>query len=186
MAPNFELSSAPQHLLSLGRVALGALVYADVSESGESRFALPATVLAIVLDFADGRLARARGTSSTTGRVVDNACDAAFLCLAFFSFADRIGWVPLLLLVLAFGSYGARALASTLRGWRFTPSPRGHWAGIVNSALALAAAADSGGYRAIPAVALDTVVVASLALNALALFDNVRLARVDSRGAAAR
>ena len=181
MAPTSELASFPQHLLSLARVVLGAAVWADVDAGGEADWALPSTALAIALDFADGRLARARGTSSTTGKVLDNACDAAFLGLAFLAFAPRIGLAPFVLLMLAFGSYGARGLAATLRGWRFSPSPRGHWAGIANYAMALVAAAHASPKLSFPAAVLTAAVAACTALNALALYDNVRLAWADGR-----
>ena len=183
MAPVRKLGSLPQHLLSFARVVLGAIVWADIDATGESEWALPSTALAIALDFADGRLARARGTSSAAGKVIDNACDAAFLGFAFLAFAPEIGPAPLAMFALAFGSYGARGLVSATRGWRFSPSPRGHWAGIANYGLALVAAGQASPRLAIPAPMLTGAVVVCAALNALALYDNARLAWADHRAA---
>jgi phosphatidylglycerophosphate synthase len=177
------IASAPQHLLSISRVLLGAQLLASTRSTGESEWALPATLLAVAFDFADGRLARARGTSSNFGRVIDNVCDAVFLGLAFLAFRDEIGAAPLVFFTLAFGSYGARALWSATMQKPFTPSPRGHWAGISNYALALIAAA-----HAHPSVELASRVLSAAAaivvlLNAIAFYDNLRLARVDARAA---
>jgi phosphatidylglycerophosphate synthase len=176
-----EIASAPQHLLSFSRVLLGALVWTSSRATGESEWALPATFLAVAFDFADGRLARARGTSSNLGRVIDNACDAAFLALAFLAFRREIGGAPLVFFALSFGSYGARALWSATMHKPFTPSPRGHWAGISNYALALIAATHVHPSIDLSRPALYTAVAIVVFLNAVAFYDNLRLARVDAR-----
>jgi phosphatidylglycerophosphate synthase len=174
------IASAPQHLLSVSRVLLGALVWTSSRTTGESEWALPATLLAVAFDFADGRLARARGTSSNFGRVIDNACDAAFLALAFLAFRREIGDSPLVLFALSFGSYGLRASWSATMHKSFTPSPRGHWAGISNYALALIAAAHAHPSIDLSSLALSTAVAIVVLLNAVAFYDNLRLARVDA------
>ena len=84
-----QIAIAPQHFLSVARIALGFCVYSDLDAHATSSWALPAAVGAVALDIADGRVARARGTSSATGRLVDNASDAAFLAFCFSAFAPR-------------------------------------------------------------------------------------------------
>lgn len=179
MPPMTHVAAAPQHLLSVARVALGALLSIDVRTRGQSEWALPAAILAVVFDVADGRLARARGTSSTAGRVIDNACDAVFLGLTFSAFTREIGSAPIVFLLLSFGSYGVRALAAAVTHGPFTPSPRGRWAGIVNYVLAVVVAAEVHPRIDLPSAPISATVLAVVLLNALALYDNARLAWVD-------
>ncbi len=175
------IAAAPQHLLSISRVALGAALWSNSRTSGDSEWALPAALMAVAFDFADGRLARSRGTSSNFGRVIDNACDAAFLALAFLAFRAAIGAAPLVLFALSFGSYGARALWSAVARKPFTPSPRGHWAGISNYALAVIAAAHVHPSIDIPPAGLSVAAAIVVLMNSVAFYDNLRLARDDAR-----
>lgn len=86
--------------------------------------------LAVASDFADGRLARARGESSAFGGLLDHASDATFvaLALAALAIAGRAPLVLPLLVLLAFVQYvlDSRALA----GQRLRSSVLGRWNGI--------------------------------------------------------
>lgn len=152
------MAMAPQHWLSLARLVLGAVLWAILSRGDPSPLALPLVLLACVLDFSDGRLARARGSESALGRVLDNVCDFAFLAMFFHAAAAIELWsdaapgvaawqspgvnqLPLMALTISFGSYAVRAAVCAVAGTRIDPSPVGRVAGVLNYALALVGAA---------------------------------------------
>jgi phosphatidylglycerophosphate synthase len=183
----------PQHLLSLSRVVLGAVVLAQLpAATSRSYLVLAAVLLACAADAYDGMLARRRGGESTAGRLLDNLCDAAFLALAFTGFARAAvwsnpmfgsathywhgsNWLPLIGLVLSFGTYLLRWALAALRGAAPVRSARGHHAGVLNYVLAVA-----GGVAVLPGVAvtpwlLEPLSVAIALFNAMAAWDNVLL-----------
>jgi phosphatidylglycerophosphate synthase len=166
---------APQHLLSITRVALGLVLCADLRAHGQSPWALPIAVCAVGLDIADGRVARASGTSSATGRFLDNGSDAVFIAASFTAFVPVIGSTPLVCFALAFGSYGLRALVSLVGSGVLAPSPRGHWAGMANYALVILAALAVHPALQLPTPLLAVASAAVAALNVLAFSDNSRL-----------
>lgn len=152
------MAVAPQHWLSLARLVVGAVVWATVSSGDPSPLALPLVLLACVLDFSDGRLARARGSESAIGRALDNGCDFAFLAMFFHAAAVIQLWsdaaygvvasqwpganqLPLIALAISFGSYAARAAVCAIVAIPVIPSPVGRAAGVLNYALALVGAA---------------------------------------------
>lgn len=182
LAPVAQIAIAPQHFLSVARIALGFCVYSDLDAHATSSWALPAAVGAVALDIADGRVARARGTSSAAGRLVDNASDAAFLAFCFSAFAPEIGVAPLIFFTLAFGSYAARGLLSALSGAPLSPSPRGHWAGVANYALAVVGAITVHPLLHLPGLLIGVSAAAVTLLNAVAFYDNLRLAWRDRSG----
>jgi len=148
------MAIAPQHWLSLARVALGAIIWRSLSIGERSSWVFPLVLIACLLDFADGRVARAYGSDGPIGRTIDNGCDFVFLALCFHAFARMELWsdpttsvavklwrggngLPLLALALSFGSYAWRAAVCAARGLPLTPSPVGRAAGVLNYALAL-------------------------------------------------
>jgi phosphatidylglycerophosphate synthase len=185
---------ASQHVLSVSRILLGAVVLAELAEVSSSRLVLPAVVAACLADYADGKVARASGTAGDGGRLVDNLCDASFLALAFAGFAlagtwslpligtaTRIwrhaNWLPLLALAGSFGTYMARWAASRRFGSLPVSSPAGHAAGIANYVLALV-----GGVAVLPGVKLppallETALFLIVLLNLRAVVENLRLMR---------
>ncbi len=152
------MAMAPQHWLSLARLVLGAVLWAILSRGDPSPLALPLVLLACVLDFSDGRLARARGSESGLGRALDNVCDFAFLAMFFHAAGAIHLWsdaaygvvarqwpganqLPLIALMISFGSYAARAAVCAVVVTPVAPSPVGRAAGVLNYALALVGAA---------------------------------------------
>jgi phosphatidylglycerophosphate synthase len=87
--------------------------------------------LAVASDWVDGRVARARGESSSFGGFLDHASDAAFVSfgLAALALPGVVPvWLPVLV-VLAFGQY---ALDSrVLAGRPLRASALGRWNGIL-------------------------------------------------------
>ena len=148
----------PADLLSISRVALGALVAGALVGSGSpSYLVLPAVVLACLSDFFDGRVARSRGSEGGRGRFYDNLGDGLFLALAFWGFAETAAWsnpqtgrataffayanwLPLWALGASFGAYMMRWLLAARRGAGPRRSPRGHSAGVANYILAVVGA----------------------------------------------
>jgi phosphatidylglycerophosphate synthase len=169
------LAIAPQHVLSLARVALGGLLYAELEAHDETAWAFPIVLCAVALDLADGRVARARGASSAIGRLIDNASDAVFLAFCFTAFSGEIGATPLMLFALAFGSYALRALVCVVSRSELIPSPRGHWAGIANYSLAVVAGLQLHPLVVLPPDLVHAAAALVVGLNAIAFYDNARL-----------
>lgn len=153
---------------------------------------LPAVLAACIADYCDGILARRSHQAGNVGRLIDNVSDASFLALAFSAFArastwsdpvsgtavrywEHANWLPLIGLVLSFGTYLLRWAIALLRGVTQERSTRGHHAGILNYALALV-----GGLAVVPGVHLTPWLLEPLCV-AVALF-NVTAA-IDSIGA---
>jgi len=192
-----------QHVLSLSRIVLGAVVLAELLVSYSSYLVLPAVVAACLADYADGRVARSRDAASEAGRLLDNVCDATFLALSFAGFAvamtwslplvgsatrmwEHANWLPLIALAAAFGTYMLRWGVSRARGVPPFPSPRGHAAGVANYVLALL-----GGVAVLPGVELtpwllEPAFVTVALLNATGASENlsmlVRVLAVSKRG----
>jgi len=149
---------ALQHWLSVARLAVGVAVWLSVTRSDHTALVLPLVIVACVLDFSDGRLARALGAESPIGRVLDNVCDFVFLALFFHAAAGIHLWsepgqgvlvrywrgantLPLVALVMSFGSYALRAASCAATATPVAASPIGRAAGVLNYALALLGAA---------------------------------------------
>lgn len=181
-----------QHYLSLSRVLLGAIVLVALRAGPESWVVLPAIAAAAAADWFDGRIARASGTASPTGRLIDNLCDFTFLAMCFAGFAiqrvwsdpvsgsatrysEHANWLPLGCLVAAFGLYLIRWAVSDRMGVPLAPSARGHSAGVFNYVLALL-----GGIAVLPGVEitrwiLEPGFVTVALLNATAVSENLLL-----------
>ncbi len=181
-----------QHYLSLSRVLLGAIVLVELIDSSQSWLVLPAVVGAAAADWFDGKIARASGTASMFGRLIDNLCDFAFLTMCFAGFAiqeiwshptlgsatrysEHANWLPLGCLVGAFGMYLIRWAVCNRLGVALAPSTRGHSAGVFNYILALL-----GGVAVVPGIELtrwllEPAFVTVALLNATAVSENLLL-----------
>ncbi|MEE8312612.1 MAG: CDP-alcohol phosphatidyltransferase family protein [Candidatus Binatia bacterium] len=145
------------HLLSLSRIVFGVLVLRELvamDRAAGSWIVLPLVIAAAAADFSDGRLARRLDVQSDAGRLLDNLCDATFLVLVFSGFAithtwsrpvlgsairywEHANWLPVIALVVSFGSYMVRWGLSAWLGQYPRASSRGHFAGVANYVLAV-------------------------------------------------
>jgi phosphatidylglycerophosphate synthase len=134
----------PADLVTLTRAtlacAVGALV-AQASTGDEVGAALvPLTVVALALDFVDGRVARRTGTASAFGARLDGEADAfLILVLSAYVARDAGAWV----LAMGLVRY-AYAVAAHLLPWMQRDLPPRYWrkvvAAVVGIALTVAAA----------------------------------------------
>jgi phosphatidylglycerophosphate synthase len=183
---------APQHWLSLARLVVGAVAWRSLSRADASAVVLPLVVLASILDFADGRLARSRGTEGGVGRVIDNACDFAFLAMFFHAaggvqlwsvppggvvvrWCEHANTLPLLALFLSFGAYAARASFCAVFASELLPSPIGRTAGVLNYALALLGAAAVSLQLSSGSPLLEAGMAAVVSVNVAACVENLVL-----------
>jgi phosphatidylglycerophosphate synthase len=86
--------------------------------------------IAAATDFADGRVARARGLSSTFGGFLDHAVDAAFVSAGAAALASvgALPWLLSPLIAVAFVQYALDSKLMRARGLR--ASSLGRWNGI--------------------------------------------------------
>jgi phosphatidylglycerophosphate synthase len=154
----------PADLVTLTRATLACAVAALVGDAFtcvEVVAALvPLTVLALVLDFVDGRVARGTGTASAFGGRIDGEADA-FLILVLSAYVARTAgpWV----LAMGLVRY-AYAVSTWLVPWMQQQLPPRYWrkvvAAYVGIALAVAASA------VLPAAASYVVLGVGVALLA--------------------
>ncbi|RMD82968.1 MAG: CDP-alcohol phosphatidyltransferase family protein [Candidatus Dadabacteria bacterium] len=185
--------------ISLLRPALGILLLTWLPAHPATVLALPATAMAVLSDWLDGRLARAGDCASEAGRLVDNLCDCAFLSAAFYGFGraavwsdphwgravrywSGVNWLPLLATLAAFGAYFARWGLCRAIGVSLAPSARGRQAGVANWALAVTGAvAVLPGVRLGPWV-LEPAFLTVVLLDITAAVDNLLLALAAALG----
>jgi phosphatidylglycerophosphate synthase len=87
--------------------------------------------VAVATDFADGRLARARGETSPLGGLLDHATDASFVTLGLTALTQR-GLAPALLPVLVATAFVQYVLDSrSLAGRPLRTSRLGRWNGVL-------------------------------------------------------
>jgi phosphatidylglycerophosphate synthase len=186
------MTRALPHAVSLLRPLLGVLLLTSVASGSDSTAVLPIVLLACASDWMDGELARRTSVPSRAGRIVDNACDFAFLACAFAFFAlaevwsppvwgrlardwNEANWLPLYALAASFGVYFVRLCRDLAAGLEPERSPKGHAAGVSNYLLAVVGAVEMvPGVRLGPWV-LEPVMVTVALLNILAVPENVRL-----------
>jgi phosphatidylglycerophosphate synthase len=186
------MAVAPQHWLSLARLVVGVAVWFSLSRGNRFGLVLVLVLVACALDFSDGRLARARGSESPFGRVLDNVCDFAFLAMFFHAAAGIELWsdtvagaigrhrpdvnaVPLIALTLSFGSYAVRAAVCTLVAAPVAPSPIGRAAGVLNYMLAIVGAASRALDTDLRMLATEVAMVAVALVNIAAFAQNCAL-----------
>ena len=113
---------------ALAAPALAAAIVGSGPAAAPAALAL--FVLAVVTDFADGRVARHRGEASALGGLLDHAVDATFVVVGLAAFAWR-GFVPVALpplIAIAFLQYALDSRAHT--GRQLRASFLGRWNGI--------------------------------------------------------
>jgi phosphatidylglycerophosphate synthase len=126
--------------------------------------------LAAASDFADGRLARASGSASGRGQLLDTGADVLFLggALVLFAARGRIPWVVP-------GAMGAAVAMYAHDSWRrargsgmlaLDRSTVGHAAGVANFALVGLLAAEHGFPTWLAARVVDVGALATASLNA--------------------
>ncbi len=134
----------PADVVTLTRVVLAcgvaALVGAALLDGVEAEPVLvPLTVVALVLDSVDGRVARRTGTASVFGSRLDGEADA-FLILVLSVYVARSFGVWVLAMGVVRYAY---AVASWVLPWMQRPLPPRYWrkvvAAVTGIALALAA-----------------------------------------------
>ena len=152
----------PADLVTLSRATLACAIAAVVAHAypqGSSRSTLVAlAVLALLLDAADGRVARRTGTSSAFGARFDGEVDAFLLMVLSVYVAHSVGWWVLMI--------GAARYLFAAAGW-FLPwmcreLPPRYWRKVVTAVQGIAltwAAAEVS-----PPVVVAAGVAAALAL----------------------
>lgn len=182
----------PHDLLSLARPVLGILLYLRLDPTVGAWWPLGAVALAAATDYLDGPVARASGAESPRGRFLDNICDAVFLAFAFAAFAEaslwshpiggsavsyweHANWLPLLALLLSFGSYLLRGLVADDTAAPLRRSPRGHAAGVANYLLVLLGAIELTPLPSLGPWVLEPSFVTVALLNFTAFNENALL-----------
>jgi len=135
---------APADLVTSSRATLACAVAALVAESftGDDVVAIlvPITVVALALDFVDGRVARRTGTASAFGARLDGEADA-FLILVLSAYVA--GWAGAWVLAMGVVRY-VYAVATWVVPWMQRDLPPRYWrkvvAAVVGIALTVAAA----------------------------------------------
>jgi len=135
----------PADVVTLARATLACAVAALVGDASTGAVVVaalvPLTVLALVLDFVDGRVARRTGTASAFGGRIDGEADA-FLILVLSVYVARTAGAWVLAMGLVRYAY---AVATWLVPWMQRQLPPRYWrkvvAAYVGIALALAASA---------------------------------------------
>ena len=139
-------------------VAVAALVVQSWSGAVPRTLIVAASVVALALDFVDGRLARARGAVTALGAAFDMETDALLILVLSVYVVPVAGtWV----LLIGLARY-VLLIASAIWPWLGGPLPPRPWAKVVAAAqgiVLVVAAAD----------VLPTIVAQSLLLVALAL-----------------
>lgn len=180
------------HAVSALRPLLGLAVLVGLAPGRDSLVLLPLVLVACASDWGDGVLARRLGRASQGGRLVDNACDAAFLLCLFVFFAlsevwtppvwgrlarhwPEANWLPVHALAASFGVYALRLWREISAGREPARSARGHAAGVLNYGLAVAGAAES-----VPGVnlgpwLLEPAMISVALLNLWSVPENLRL-----------
>jgi phosphatidylglycerophosphate synthase len=185
--------------VSLVRLVLGLSIAYGFVPASNSAVPLAIVLAACASDFLDGRLARALGVESASGRLLDNLCDFAFLLCMFVFFAHLQLWSPLVwgrllrywdgvnslpagALLASFGLYFVRLSLELGAGREPQRSPRGHAAGIANYALALIGAAELLPGVNLGPEFLEPVMLGVVLLNLAAVFENAGLMFHRERG----
>ncbi|MCK9824219.1 CDP-alcohol phosphatidyltransferase family protein [Nocardioides cavernae] len=154
----------PADLVTLTRATLACAVAALVGDASTGAdvvaVLVPLTVLALVLDFVDGRVARRTGTASAFGGRIDGEADA-FLILVLSAHVARTAGAWVLAMGLVRYAY---AVASWIVPWMQRQLPPRYWrkvvAAYVGIALTVAASA------LLPAAATYVVLGVGVALLA--------------------
>ncbi len=115
MLPGFVARGISANSVSLGGLALGGLAALSYAQWESWPFAVLGLALSIawlVADGLDGMVARATGTASPLGRVLDGLCDHGVFTLIYVVLASSIGTAACWALTFAAGA--AHAIQSNL------------------------------------------------------------------------
>jgi phosphatidylglycerophosphate synthase len=144
--------------------------------------------LAAASDWLDGRLARATGSASASGRVFDHCADALVLFPAFTVLACR-GRVPTVLPIAAVTAFALYLLHGYQRGSRRTIELTGSRSGAVGGVLNYVVVGAACGAVWLDAGPLDAVIYAAAyavaAVNLAAAFERVPLVVTPARASRA-
>lgn len=137
--------------------------------------------LAAVTDYVDGPVARARGTASPRGGVLDNLADIAFVLggAAAGAWLGLVTWVAPLAITASVSGYvrASRRLARQVGTLQLARNRIGHAAGVVNYVLAGTIAAT----RLPPLASLATALLAPVAWTTIAVNLAAIVARLRAR-----
>ena len=154
----------PADLVTLARATLACAVAGLVAETLGGADVLgvlvPLAVLALVLDFVDGRVARRTGTASAYGARLDGEADAFLILVLSVLVAHDHGWWVLGLGVIRY----AYAVAERLVPWMRRPLPPRYWRKVVAAYVGIALVVVASGL--LPAVAAYVVLVLAALLLA--------------------
>jgi len=121
----------PADLVTLTRATLAcgiaALVAEDLGGADVVGVLVPLTVVALVLDLVDGRVARRTGTASAYGGRLDGEADAFLILVLSILVASELGAWVLGLGVIRY----AYAVAARLLPWMQRPLPPRYWRKVV-------------------------------------------------------
>jgi phosphatidylglycerophosphate synthase len=128
----------PADLVTLTRATLACAVAGLVAASYQGRDVtstlVPITIVALAMDFVDGRVARRTGTASAYGGRLDGEADAfLILVLSAFVAQDFGAWV----LSMGIIRY-AHAGATRLLPWMQRPLPPRYWRKVVAACVGIA------------------------------------------------
>jgi phosphatidylglycerophosphate synthase len=153
----------PADHVTLTRATLACAVAALVAESATGDDVVgalvPITVVALALDFVDGRVARRTGTASAFGARLDGEADA-FLILVLSTYVAR--WAGEWVLAMGVVRY-AYAVASWVVPWMQRDLPPRYWRKVVAAVVGIALTVAASGL-APASVAYAGLVVAALLL----------------------
>ena len=175
--------------LTIVRILLvPVLVYALMADAPGALLAAAAVfVVAASTDGLDGYLARARGTVTTFGKVMDPVADKLLIAAALVSLVslDRLGaWVAVVIIAREFAVSGLR-IAAGQQGVVITASPLGKlktWSQVI-AVLAVILASDPGAAWVLVLVYLS---VAITAVSGLDYFLSYRRRIEEGKAAASR
>ncbi|MFQ5697659.1 MAG: CDP-alcohol phosphatidyltransferase family protein [Myxococcota bacterium] len=120
------------HALSLSRLATAPVFAWALLDLGRAPLAAGLLALAVASDLLDGPVARARGTASDLGRLLDHGSDFAFVECGLLALAWT-GALPLALPVLVGLAFAEYAIDSygVGRARALRPNPLGRWNGVL-------------------------------------------------------
>ncbi|MDR7255503.1 phosphatidylglycerophosphate synthase [Nocardioides sp. BE266] len=154
----------PADLVTLTRATLACAVAALVAQSFTGAHVVsalvPLTVVALVLDFVDGRVARRTGTASAFGGRIDGEADA-FLILVLSVFVARDAGVWVLAMGVVRYAY---AVATWLLPWMQQQLPPRYWRKVVAAYVGIALTLAASGLA--PAVTSYAVLAVAFVLLA--------------------
>jgi phosphatidylglycerophosphate synthase len=121
----------PANVVTLSRVVLGqvvaALVAASFAGAENRRLLVCVTLVALALDFVDGRVARHTGSVSDLGARFDMEADAFLILVLSVAAAPLVGEWVLLIGAARYALFGAERVWVWLRA----PVPRRYWRKVV-------------------------------------------------------